>query len=298
MASYLNTECPYCNKLTKATDDIVVCPECGTPHHHNCYFEHGECFNTSLHGSGFEFIPVEREPDPELILCSNCGGSIPGNSAYCNYCGIRIPSPGSSVPDLLFGVSPLEQSERTDLDEKIDDIPIRHWITFIGKNYNYYVNRFKFQDSLSRKGSFTFSALVFPSLFFLYRRVWGAAIISGVMNFVLSLPSIMVMYFVPLGINLGISAVALEKVSEITGIISVVFNMFWGIFAVWLYRKRSSAKISKLKDRCSSDSEFNFKLQQTSGPSIIAPIIGGTVFTVLMVVLWAIIGFFEFFKHF
>ncbi len=31
--------CPVCMKKFTETDDIAVCPECGTPHHRECYLK-------------------------------------------------------------------------------------------------------------------------------------------------------------------------------------------------------------------------------------------------------------------
>ena len=30
-------KCPVCDKQFKKGDDVVVCPECGAPHHRECY---------------------------------------------------------------------------------------------------------------------------------------------------------------------------------------------------------------------------------------------------------------------
>ena len=37
MNEYLGCECSVCRKPFAAGDDIVVCPECGTPYHRACY---------------------------------------------------------------------------------------------------------------------------------------------------------------------------------------------------------------------------------------------------------------------
>ena len=34
---FTNEKCPVCNNTFKEDDDIAVCPECGTPHHRECY---------------------------------------------------------------------------------------------------------------------------------------------------------------------------------------------------------------------------------------------------------------------
>ena len=36
MIDYTGLECPICGEKFTAQDDIVVCPECGAPHHRDC----------------------------------------------------------------------------------------------------------------------------------------------------------------------------------------------------------------------------------------------------------------------
>ncbi|MDR0222067.1 MAG: hypothetical protein LBI38_00815 [Oscillospiraceae bacterium] len=45
-------QCPVCSKRFSDSDDVVVCPECGTPHHRSCHRERNECANASRHGEG------------------------------------------------------------------------------------------------------------------------------------------------------------------------------------------------------------------------------------------------------
>ena len=61
MPDYKKYKCPVCNKQFKDGDDIVVCPECGTPHHRECYKLTGHCVNQGLHKSGYGFIDSEKE---------------------------------------------------------------------------------------------------------------------------------------------------------------------------------------------------------------------------------------------
>lgn len=55
MFLYENDRCPVCQKGFEKGDDIVTCPECGTPHHRECYKEIGGCENRSLHGTDFVY---------------------------------------------------------------------------------------------------------------------------------------------------------------------------------------------------------------------------------------------------
>ena len=55
MFLYENDICPVCSKPFEKGDDIVTCPDCGTPHHRECYKDFGGCKNRSLHGTDFVF---------------------------------------------------------------------------------------------------------------------------------------------------------------------------------------------------------------------------------------------------
>jgi len=59
MFKYYDCTCPYCGEQLLETEDLAVCPECGTPHHRACYKEHGKCANEHLHAEGFEWMPSE-----------------------------------------------------------------------------------------------------------------------------------------------------------------------------------------------------------------------------------------------
>lgn len=50
---YENTECVLCKKIFTADDDVVTCPECGSPHHRECWNINGRCANADKHGDGF-----------------------------------------------------------------------------------------------------------------------------------------------------------------------------------------------------------------------------------------------------
>ena len=53
---YIGYKCPVCDKYFHVGDDVVVCPECGTPHHRECYKNLGHCVNEDKHSQGFDYI--------------------------------------------------------------------------------------------------------------------------------------------------------------------------------------------------------------------------------------------------
>ena len=56
-------ECPVCNQTFQTDDDIVVCPQCGTPHHRECYKQNGTCSNADKHNDGFCWESVSSQDD-------------------------------------------------------------------------------------------------------------------------------------------------------------------------------------------------------------------------------------------
>lgn len=54
---------PCMRKCVCGGDDVVTCPDCGTPHHRECYQELGKCANKNLHGTDFVFNREEEKDD-------------------------------------------------------------------------------------------------------------------------------------------------------------------------------------------------------------------------------------------
>lgn len=71
MTFYDDERCPICGKQFEPDDDVVTCPECGTPHHRACYNELGHCANIDKHGTDFEFerhIPQQETADEQAQI--------------------------------------------------------------------------------------------------------------------------------------------------------------------------------------------------------------------------------------
>lgn len=62
---YKKYVCPVCNNKFNEDDDIVVCPDCGTPHHRACYLNNGKCFNDEKHGLEEDFSESFKNKDYE-----------------------------------------------------------------------------------------------------------------------------------------------------------------------------------------------------------------------------------------
>lgn len=98
MADYKGNTCPVCKQKFKEADDIVVCPDCGTPYHRECWKKVGVCVHQADHAAGFEWTPDNVISDrPDDIVCPNCGTHNPLGAKYCNHCGVSLPDHPDNV---------------------------------------------------------------------------------------------------------------------------------------------------------------------------------------------------------
>ena len=96
MARYTGNHCPVCEQAFTDDDDIVVCPDCGTPYHRACWHKVGACLHQSEHAAGFEWKPEfgpEAEAAAHAAICPNCGTHNEPGSARCSHCGVPLPDP-------------------------------------------------------------------------------------------------------------------------------------------------------------------------------------------------------------
>ena len=113
---YTGIPCAACGKKFTAEDDVVVCPECGTPYHRACYKELGHCVNEARHAEGYVWQPPKAAPGPSVpleeqphapqnktdgegyVMCSRCGTVNPAGQERCDLCGYPLKETGERIP--------------------------------------------------------------------------------------------------------------------------------------------------------------------------------------------------------
>ncbi len=182
---YSGENCPYCGVTFADGDDIVVCPECATPHHRACWHAHGQCANTEKHAENFVWKKAaaaqpgpektnEEEPDKKSldIVCPDCGKVSPNGTLRCPDCGaMLIPfSPlGEDSPVARFvpGFDPNEQIGRL----KSGDIAL-----YCRVGGTRYIKAFRKLNE-KRKFSWNWGAAFFAPYWFFYRKLYKAGAI-------------------------------------------------------------------------------------------------------------------------
>ncbi len=87
--------CSICSTLIQTTDQKIVCRECGSSYHSECWEKIGGC---ATYGCASAAVPEVSPPMPTSVRggwgdekpCPKCDLSIPASAVVCG-CGARFP---------------------------------------------------------------------------------------------------------------------------------------------------------------------------------------------------------------
>ncbi len=172
-----NQICPVCEKKFIENDEIVVCPECGTPHHRSCYNSLGECKNKSLHKEGFSFEPVKENQEKIDILIDD---EIKNTSDVVNVVNVEFNGDDAkNNEDLKSTIEELFKNINGKSTDQvlINNTPSSYYEAAIGKNQNYYMPRFLIMEGTQKKHLLNVCAFVFPFAWAVYRKMYKLALL-------------------------------------------------------------------------------------------------------------------------
>ncbi len=164
---YNDKVCDGCAQAMHENEDIVVCPECGTPQHRECYKKNNMCVNAHLHVEGFDWREANTplsEPAPEKE--PEKANSVP------------ILSTENGIPDIPLPVfnadSIIIDGQKLNADDEFDGVKIRDAVTYTQVNSVRYIKKF-----LKNKGkkvflSWNWGAFFFTPAWFFYRKLYKA----------------------------------------------------------------------------------------------------------------------------
>lgn len=197
---YNNLKCPICNTPLEDDDDIVVCPECGAPHHRECYEELGHCYFDKKHSENFDYNEYIKEKQAEngtqtdnnvnsaengadtYVNCPRCGAVNPKSSFYCSKCGAPIntgfQNQGGGQPNVPpFGAVMFDPMAGMNPDEEIDDgVTAGETAKYVQRNTPYFLRVFaNIRDN--NRSKFNFAAFLFSGGYMLYRKMYKIGVI-------------------------------------------------------------------------------------------------------------------------
>ena len=171
MSLFENVTCPVCNREFVSGDDIVVCPECGTPHHRDCYNYIGKCVNSGLHKNGFTF---DRKNKNETSKKENepAGMFFPAG----NFQNTDENTDKKNQPFMPFGAIPELTNSIADDTDTIDGESVGDVAAAVKNNIHRFIPLFKKFENKEKSFSWNWGAFFFGSLYFFYRKMYKHAV--------------------------------------------------------------------------------------------------------------------------
>lgn len=170
-------KCAVCNKDFNKGDDIVVCPDCGTPYHRECWKQEGECINSFKHNSDepVEILKAEAETEKPDIQKGVFNGEF---QSEVNTENNNSPLNEQDVRDLL---NRLKTDSITPDSEIYEGCTVSEYEAVVGKNLNIYIPNFMFEAKTKKSDRWNIPAFFVPFAWSVYRKMYGfAAIILAV----------------------------------------------------------------------------------------------------------------------
>lgn len=235
--NFVGQKCVCCGKVFEKNDDIVVCPECGSPHHRECYLKENRCANSAMHSTGEKWQRIEIGKDNEYQ-----------KSAF-----EKIQPEFDNHIYQIIEEDDTENNAGFNPDEDMGGATIKEIAMFVRTNTFYYIPIFKRMKDLGSKISFNFSCFVFPSFYFANRKMWFWAVISALIGVIFDMPSLIIimsqqevfkdniMSFIYQNQNF------IEELANICMWGSWISRILMCIFANWIYFRFAIKKLRIIK---------------------------------------------------
>lgn len=212
MNKYTGIACVKCGSAFTDNDDVVVCPECGAPHHRECYMQDKRCTLAAKHGGGFvwkaEPASTNGGEKLDVIICGHCNSVNPSGSKLCRMCGESL-STGFDGEDIRHNSQHTETGRYSSFSDEystqegsftdffyreswdFDGVTARELSAYTGSNAFYYITRFRSIISGTNKRGITWNwaALVFGPFYYLYRKMYKLGFIFLAFTILTMLPT-------------------------------------------------------------------------------------------------------------
>lgn len=208
MFFYDGCRCPVCGLPFSENDDIVACPQCGAPHHRDCWQKEGHCHFEDRHADNYRWEretpeetaePVEEAEEAEAEetvygnpyatygagqstgqassrRCARCGFVSPAYADFCSRCGTPLnPNVAGRYGEYApFHATPSDPCGGVDPKEEIDGVPAEELASCVRMNTAYYLPRF---SRMARAGSvvnWNWAAFWMGPYWLLFRKAYVA----------------------------------------------------------------------------------------------------------------------------
>ena len=300
-------KCSVCKAYLFEEDDVVYCPVCGAPHHRDCYNSIGHCGLEELHGTENQYdrekqrqeAKAEAEPlkEPplyesnknardykETAVCKNCGANYPQIMNRCPKCG----TPNNSTSNHPYPFIPFDILGGVPADMDLGKgVTAKEAARFVASNPHRYMPKFAAFNA-GQKVSWNWLAFIFPSVWFLSRKMYKIGAFLTAITIALSLLTLPMLtlvsqidtstartYFEVMSIlaeNINLSNPAPLLLVGVSCVLNIIMRIFSALFGDFAYRNYAINTISDIKE--DTEADFDISCRKKGGISFIAMLIG------------------------
>lgn len=308
MFYYEGLSCPVCSKAFTAEDDVVVCPQCGLPHHRACWKSIGKCFEESHHGTPQQWSrershATSTTPPPTgpvgtaAQVCPRCGTQNTEYAEFCNRCGQPLEAkdwhsaPPQYTP-FAGEYTPYGQPcESYSSEERIGDSNAADLAAMVGNNAGYYVERFR-RIGRGDGGGWNWLAFLLGPIWLFYRKQYALGSVYLLLHLMANIASTVV--YTPIDANNMTEQLLIDMMSNPMFLLAVVLSyivmalrILLGIRANHFYFRHCEKKIADAKSNQLSVAESASMGGVSVGAAVCVAIL---MYTVVPIILEVFIG--------
>ncbi|MGN0687126.1 MAG: RING finger protein [Oscillospiraceae bacterium] len=276
MSRFTDKLCPVCRTKFADGDDIVVCPECGTPHHRECYKQTGKCGVEEYHAQGFVWNgalpdqPEESSPeqadsaqteDTEQAFCTEQPdehhAELPDYNRGSSDSGTAADAERVKNFDAYFEMYKRIHELTDDEKRGEDGVSSKELCHFAGKSVIHYSQAFAaFRIGVPKNGKIqpvkvflNFCAGFFAPIHQFYRGMIPLGIALVLFSAITSIPDCLLLFDNQnIGFQLSEATVAmLDNLSIVCSIANFAQMMLLCVFGDYIYYKFCVRRIKKIR---------------------------------------------------
>ncbi len=169
---YYEKSCDGCGNLMHEGEDIVVCPECGTPQHRECYLAENRCVNEHLHAEGFDWRKA-NQPAPEPVpVQTTVQTEEKAEKEFPDFTGTNT----EVFPNIPLPTFPADgicvDGKMLDVNDCADGVSVKEMVNYTQINSKHYVKRFFRNKGKKFFLSWNWGAFFFTPAWFFYRKLY------------------------------------------------------------------------------------------------------------------------------
>ena len=175
---YEGLSCPVCTKAFVPDEDIVVCPQCGLPHHRAGWKSIGKCYADNKHGTSQQWsrdtAPADTTAASDENVCPKCGTTNTQYAEFCSRCGCDLSADdwhSASVSSDAREYAPYRASSNRygNSSETLGGVSTDELAAIVGNNTSYYIPRFQ-RMNRGQSGGWNWAIFLLSPFWLFYRK--------------------------------------------------------------------------------------------------------------------------------